>query len=163
MPQHRSATSRAPAKRSAECRAVSADDADFVARVQTLPPTVVGEVRFGFDPFRGDIVSIPCLPGDVVTDRGRDAILGAARIAIDRGAKVIGLGALTSPATHGGEWLVESALLMFRSRGDTRPPELVSAGRSDLLRETKDGLRLARREITVDEPVLRTQNLAVFL
>jgi len=63
----------------------------------------------------------------------------------------------------GGEWLVESALLMFRSRGDTRPPELVSAGRSDLLRETEDGLRLARREITVDEPVLRTQNLAVFL
>jgi hypothetical protein len=52
---------------------------------------------------------------------------------------------------------------MFRSRGDTRPPELVSAGRSDLLRETEDGLRLARREITVDEPVLRTQNLAVFL
>ena len=58
---------------------------------------------------------------------------------------------------------VESALLMFRSRGDTRPPDLVSAGRADLLRETGDGLRLARREITVDESVLRTQNLAVFL
>jgi phthalate 3,4-dioxygenase subunit beta len=58
---------------------------------------------------------------------------------------------------------VESALLLFRSRGDTREPDLISAGRTDLLRETGDGLRLARREIIVDESVLRTQNLAVFL
>ena len=62
-----------------------------------------------------------------------------------------------------GELGVESALLLFRSRGDTREADLLSAGRADLLRETADGLRLARREITVDESVLRTQNLAVFL
>ncbi len=58
---------------------------------------------------------------------------------------------------------VESALLLFRSRGDTREADLISAGRTDRLRATPDGLRLARREITVDESVLRTQNLAVFL
>ena len=58
---------------------------------------------------------------------------------------------------------VQSALLLFRSRGDTREADLISAGRTDLLRATADGLRLARREITVDESVLRTQNLAVFL
>jgi len=58
---------------------------------------------------------------------------------------------------------VESALLLFRSRGDTREADLLSAGRTDLLRETPGGLMLARREITVDEAVLRTQNLAVFL
>jgi phthalate 3,4-dioxygenase subunit beta len=63
----------------------------------------------------------------------------------------------------GAEYLVESALLLFRSRGDTREADLVSAGRTDLLRPTGDGLRLARREIRVDESVLRTQNLAVFL
>ena len=62
-----------------------------------------------------------------------------------------------------GELRVESALLLFRSRGDTRAADLLSAGRNDLLRETSGGLRLARREITVDESVLRTQNLAVFL
>ena len=62
-----------------------------------------------------------------------------------------------------GELRVESALLLFRSRGDTREPDLLSAGRTDLLRETSGGLRLARREIIVDESVLRTQNLAVFL
>jgi phthalate 3,4-dioxygenase beta subunit len=61
------------------------------------------------------------------------------------------------------ELQVESAVLLFRSRGDTREPSLISAGRTDLLRETGDGLRLARREIKVDESVLRTQNLAVFL
>ena len=62
-----------------------------------------------------------------------------------------------------GEFRVQSALLLFRSRGDTREADLLSAGRADLLRDTADGLRLARREITVDESVLRTQNLAVFL
>jgi phthalate 3,4-dioxygenase subunit beta len=61
------------------------------------------------------------------------------------------------------ELRVESAVLLFRSRGDTREPALISAGRTDLLRETGEGLRLARREIKVDESVLRTQNLAVFL
>jgi 3-phenylpropionate/cinnamic acid dioxygenase small subunit len=64
---------------------------------------------------------------------------------------------------NGAEFLVESAVLLFRSRGDTREAELVSAGRADVLRETDAGLRLARREIRVDESVLRTQNLAVFL
>ena len=61
------------------------------------------------------------------------------------------------------EFVVESAVLLFRSRGDTREADLVSAGRTDVLRETAAGLRLARREILVDEAVLRTQNLAVFL
>ena len=61
------------------------------------------------------------------------------------------------------ELRAESSLLLFRSRGDTREADLLSAGRTDLLRETGDGLKLARREITVDESVLRTQNLAVFL
>jgi phthalate 3,4-dioxygenase subunit beta len=64
---------------------------------------------------------------------------------------------------EGDDLRVESALLLFRSRGDTREPSLISAGRTDVLRATPDGLRLARREITVDESVLRTQNLAVFL
>ena len=70
----------------------------------------------------------------------------------------------SSASPNGGvEFLVESAVLLFRSRGDTREADLVSAGRTDVLRETAEGLRLARREILVDEAVLRTQNLAVFL
>ncbi|MFI0448084.1 3-phenylpropionate/cinnamic acid dioxygenase subunit beta [Actinomadura sp. 6N118] len=65
--------------------------------------------------------------------------------------------------TAPGELRVESYLLLFRSRGDTREHDLLSAGRADTLRPAPGGHRLARREITVDESVLRTQNLALFL
>jgi phthalate 3,4-dioxygenase beta subunit len=67
--------------------------------------------------------------------------------------------ATDSPA----ELVVESAVLLFRSRGDVSEPSLISAGRTDLLRESADRWRLARRHISVDESVLRTQNLAIFL
>jgi 3-phenylpropionate/cinnamic acid dioxygenase small subunit len=62
-----------------------------------------------------------------------------------------------------GDVSVESSLLLFRSRGDDRPADLVCAGRRDVLRDVDGSLRLAKREITVDEAVLRTQNLAIFL
>lgn len=66
--------------------------------------------------------------------------------------------------TEGTEELrVESALLLFRSRGDDRAPAIVSAGRVDTLRPSPGGLRLARRHIQIDEAVVRMQNLAVFL
>lgn len=59
--------------------------------------------------------------------------------------------------------VVESATLLFRSRGDVLAGALVSAGREDLLRRTADGWRLARRVILVDDSVIRMQNLAIFL
>jgi phthalate 3,4-dioxygenase subunit beta len=69
----------------------------------------------------------------------------------------------TFPATEDGEIEVESTLLLFRSRGDDRDAEYVCASRHDVLREDGDRHLLASRRITVDESVLRTQNLAVFL
>lgn len=70
----------------------------------------------------------------------------------------------TFPGSTGTELRVESAVMLFRSRGDDRPPEIVSAGRDDVLRRSGVGdWQLARREIQVDESVLRTQNLAIFL
>ena len=59
--------------------------------------------------------------------------------------------------------VVESAELLFRSRGDVNEAALVSCGREDLLRVGHDGLKLARRTILIDESVIRMQNLAVFL
>jgi phthalate 3,4-dioxygenase subunit beta len=56
-----------------------------------------------------------------------------------------------------------SNLLLFRSRGDLYEPDLVSATRADRLRLDGADVRLAEREVTLDEAVLRTQNLAVFL
>jgi phthalate 3,4-dioxygenase beta subunit len=62
-----------------------------------------------------------------------------------------------------GALLAKSYLLLFRSRGDVREPDWISAERTDLLRRCDAGLRIADRHVAVDESVLRTQNLAVFL
>ena len=62
-----------------------------------------------------------------------------------------------------GHLVVDSAVLLFRSRGDVRESALVSAGREDLLRRVGERWQLARRTILVDESVLRMQNLAIFL
>ncbi|MGY0063485.1 3-phenylpropionate/cinnamic acid dioxygenase subunit beta [Streptomyces sp. LZ34] len=61
--------------------------------------------------------------------------------------------------------VVDSAVLLYRSRGDVQEAAVVSAGREDLLRRSHDGegWLLARRSILVDDSVLRTQNLAIFL
>ncbi|AUI53771.1 3-phenylpropionate/cinnamic acid dioxygenase subunit beta [Arthrobacter crystallopoietes] len=61
------------------------------------------------------------------------------------------------------EIIVESAVLLFRSRGDVGEAATVSAGREDLLRRTGTGWHLARRTIMLDEAVIRMQNLAIFL
>jgi phthalate 3,4-dioxygenase beta subunit len=59
--------------------------------------------------------------------------------------------------------VVESATLLFRSRGDVGEGAFLSAGREDLLRREGDQWKLARRTILVDESVIRMQNLAIFL
>jgi len=64
---------------------------------------------------------------------------------------------------NANELVVHSYLLVFRSRLDVRTPEWISAERRDVLRRVDGTLRLALREITADEAVLRTQNLAIFL
>jgi len=62
-----------------------------------------------------------------------------------------------------GELIADSAVLLFRSRGDTNPGSTISAQREDVLRLVDGRYQLARRVILVDESVLRTQNLAIFL
>lgn len=61
------------------------------------------------------------------------------------------------------ELFVQSALLLFRSRGDNREPNLISALREDILRRVDWSLKLAKRLAIMDEAVLRMQNLAIFL
>ncbi len=64
------------------------------------------------------------------------------------------------------ELVVESYVLLFRSRLDTRPQDLLSAGRRDRLvtaADDSDRWLLVDRLVEVDEAVLRTQNLAIFL
>jgi 3-phenylpropionate/cinnamic acid dioxygenase small subunit len=56
-----------------------------------------------------------------------------------------------------------SYVLLHRSRGDVRPAEVIAADRVDVLRRHGSTWTLMAREITMDEAVLRMQNLAVFL
>jgi len=62
-----------------------------------------------------------------------------------------------------GDVRAESSVLLFRSRGDDRAPEIVCARRIDRLRPRSSGFSIVARFIEVDESVLRTQNLAIFL
>jgi len=63
-----------------------------------------------------------------------------------------------------GEVVVESYLLLYRSRGDQVSTGLLSGARMDLLRGIgTEHCRLARRLVILDDSVLNTQNLAVFL
>ena len=55
-------------------------------------------------------------------------------------------------------------MLLFRSRGDDRAAEYVCALRRDVLRPAPTAYcAWPTRHITVEEAVLRTQNLAIFL
>ena len=56
-----------------------------------------------------------------------------------------------------------SYVLLHRSRGDVRPAEIIAAERTDVLRRRGGTWTLVARDISMDEAVLRMQNLAVFL
>jgi 3-phenylpropionate/cinnamic acid dioxygenase small subunit len=56
-----------------------------------------------------------------------------------------------------------SYLMLARNRFDAAKYDWVTAERRDLIRRTPDGLKLARREIIVDQAVLGTPNFAIFL
>lgn len=68
-----------------------------------------------------------------------------------------------SEAGRPGEYEVRSNLLVTRSRFNFDAFDLVSAERRDLLRVHGESFLLARREILLDQVVLGTPNLAIFL
>jgi len=61
------------------------------------------------------------------------------------------------------EFKVISYLLVTRSRFDFDEFDLISAERHDVLRQSGDAFKLARREILLDQAVLGTPNLGIFL
>lgn len=56
-----------------------------------------------------------------------------------------------------------SYLLLYRSRGTSTQVDLISGERQDLLRKVGGNWKLASRVIIVDQAVLGTRNLAIFL
>jgi fatty aldehyde-generating acyl-ACP reductase len=87
----------------------SATEEEFVARMCMLPPTVVGRVTFGFSPAWGELLAIIRMPGVVMRGEGQQLIADSLDVAASRGSRVVGLGALTAPATRGGTTLLARA------------------------------------------------------
>jgi 3-phenylpropionate/cinnamic acid dioxygenase small subunit len=62
-----------------------------------------------------------------------------------------------------GEYRVKSSLLLYRTRGDAPTYDLLSGERTDVLRRTDDGLRLANRVVLLDQTTVMTHNLALIM
>ncbi|GBL57984.1 dioxygenase DitA oxygenase component small subunit [Pseudomonas citronellolis] len=61
------------------------------------------------------------------------------------------------------EFVVTSYLLLTRNRFKDHHVDIISGERRDVLRLTDEGFKLACREVILDQAVLGTPNLAVFL
>ena len=83
-------------------RAYSDDVQDFERKLESLPAIISSEVRFRSSSAYGEVICINRLPEHMIKAEARLDVVEAAHLAIKRGAKVIGLGALTAPATGGG-------------------------------------------------------------
>jgi 3-phenylpropionate/cinnamic acid dioxygenase small subunit len=65
--------------------------------------------------------------------------------------------------TLGDDVLARSSVLLLRSRWDNKWFEFLSARRNDVLRRVDGQLKLASREILIDQAVVESPNLSVFL
>jgi predicted amino acid dehydrogenase len=83
-------------------RRYSGDEDEFRAKICSAPPVVVGEIRFGFAPTRGEVIGLGRMPEQLLRPGGTADIMEGVRLASQRGARVISLGGLTAPATGGG-------------------------------------------------------------
>jgi 3-phenylpropionate/cinnamic acid dioxygenase small subunit len=71
--------------------------------------------------------------------------------------------AMIYETTKPGEYAVMSNLVALRNRWDSDTFDIISCGREDLLRRDGTSFKLARRRILVDQALLGTPNLAIFL
>lgn len=95
-------------------RRYSDGEASFRQKMCSFPPLVCGEITVGFGPLRGEVVVVMRMPEEVVGPGGLRAVAEGLSVVLRRGAPVVGLGALTAPATAGGR-----RLLRYLPRGVT--------------------------------------------
>jgi 3-phenylpropionate/cinnamic acid dioxygenase small subunit len=62
-----------------------------------------------------------------------------------------------------GELVVRAYVLLYRSRGDRGLHDMISYVRWDVLRPSGSSFQVARRRAVLDQAVLGTKNLAIFL
>ncbi len=67
------------------------------------------------------------------------------------------------PSANLDEVEARSYVLIYRNRGDAAGHDLLSGERRDLLRRVGGAWKLARRSFVVDQVVLGTRNLAIFV
>jgi len=60
-----------------------------------------------------------------------------------------------------GQWYARSNFIVYRNRLE-REVDIYSGGREDILRETENGLVVARRTILLDQNVLLAKNISTF-
>jgi fatty aldehyde-generating acyl-ACP reductase len=87
-------------------RRFSCDEATYAGKLESLPPVISSEIRFRSTSAKGDVICVNRLPERMAGPEARREVLRAAHLGIKRGARMIGLGALTSPATGGGLTIV---------------------------------------------------------
>lgn len=87
-------------------RRYSKDDEEFIQKACTSPALVLGEVTARGSSIRGEVIGAVRMPHTILTRQGVRAVVEAAQLAAHRGAAVVGLGALTAPATGGGSFLL---------------------------------------------------------
>ena len=147
------------------------DERDFEAWLAMLSPDVIYRVQVRATTTRGGIGERTPLVGhydeDLYSLRKRVARLGTsfawAEDPPSRTRHVVS-NICTFTTAQEDVLRVRSYQLVFRSRGDLYEPDLLCGERTDLLCGANgQELRLSRREVVLDESVLRTQNLAIFL
>jgi 3-phenylpropionate/cinnamic acid dioxygenase small subunit len=67
------------------------------------------------------------------------------------------------PTANPDEFDARSYILIYRTRGDVARHDLLSGERRDLLRRAGGAWKLAKRSFVVDQTVLGTRNLAIFV
>jgi hypothetical protein len=87
-------------------RRYSSSEAEFRTKVYALAPLILGECLFGFSAVRGELVAVGFLPEEMTGVRAKRAVASGIELAVERGTKVIGLGAQTASATGGGQLLL---------------------------------------------------------
>lgn len=85
----------------------SESDEEFIAKAVGNPPVVLADVAFPGSAVRGELIGVGRLPDAMLSTDAHRSVAAAVDLAVGRGAPVVGLGALTAPATAGGRALLK--------------------------------------------------------
>lgn len=89
-------------------RRYSIDEGDFLRKIGSIPPLVIGQISFQPQAISGEVIAVMRMPHLMVLPGAAREVLSGVLLAASRGARVVGLGALTGPATGGGLSIIQN-------------------------------------------------------